>query len=152
MKFDTKLTLKTEITSDKITLLFERDGAIRALFYREISVIEGDLLESIAEVEEFLTENASVKVFEISEVKCAFEVSLKMAIIKEAEKELLTKGKSDLKTIISTSFFDRKTVKLATIEAYLLLLKDEVYNSYASSREAMRKLEGLKKDILNPKI
>lgn len=150
MQFDAKLKLETEITSDQITFLFEKDGALRTLFNREKRVIEKDFLEGMREVQYFLDENASVRVFENAEVKYAYEVALKMVIIIEAEKKLFENGKANLESIIKEKVFNKEFAELATIEAYLLLLKNEVYNgSYVNVRQAMQKLEELKKKILN---
>lgn len=148
MEFYAKMRLETEITSNQITELFERDSQLRQRYNMERRNIENDLLDSIAEVQNFLKENSLVREFDISEVKHAFEIRLKFAIIKEAEKELLSSGESNLRDVITATFLNKETIRRTTIEAYLLLFTVEVYNSsYVSVREAMQKLEGLKKSI-----
>ena len=71
-------------------------------------------------------------------------------MIDAAVERLFSKGECDLKIVIETDvdIFSRKNVKYVTIEAYLLLLREEVYDaSYVNVRQAIQKLEELKKKI-----
>lgn len=149
MQFENvKLKLERETNATEITRLFEKYGRLRVRYYQLRERLESDLLEEIARLQEFLRENTSVREFDISEVKNAFDISLKMEIINEGEKELLSKGECDLETIIKINFnpVSKQSIKQLVIESFLILLKSEVYDSsYVNVRQAMQKLEKLKK-------
>lgn len=143
------LKFEREIDSTEINRLFARKGKLRVQYEEFREEVEDDLAKEITSIQGFLDEYAFIRKFDISSIKEAFDISLKKALVEAALKRLFRDGKCDLEEIIKmdAGVFKKEIMKYATITAFILLLKEEVYEdstSYIRIKEAISRLEDLK--------
>ena len=143
------LKFEREIDSTEINWLFARKGKLRVQYEEFREEVEDDLAKEITSIQGFLDEYAFIRKFDISSIKEAFDISLKKALVEAALERLFRDGKCDLEEIIKmdAKVFKKKIMKYATITAFILLLREEVYEdstSYTRIKEAISRLEDLK--------
>lgn len=148
MQFDKTLIFEEqEISIENLLKIFD-DPKLKKQYEKQIQMknVQDKMIKGIMDVNKFLGDNTAFNVekIEIDVVKEAFEICLKKYILDRGIHMLMHNGMSNLINIIQQEKFNEETVKKISVEAYLMILRVEIYNSpYLIIKNAMMKLKDL---------